>query len=99
MNPFEVLKQDYAAIRSVLEKLRILPENERVQRRDAFHQLETHLELHFDLKRNFFYPVMHGQQETSSCVKDLQVEENAIRQFTVQMRGTSSPRFFNSLLQ
>ena len=98
MNPFEVLRQDHAAIKSVLEKLRILPEEERAQRTDAFHQLETHFELHFDLKQNFFYPVLKADHETSSLVQELQEDERAIRQLTAQMAGTSSPRFFNSLL-
>ena len=99
MSPFEVLRQDHTAIRSVLEKLRILPEDERALRMDTFHQLETHLELHFDLKRNFFYPELQADNETSSLVKELQEDGNAISPFVAQMAAASSPRFFDSLLR
>ena len=98
MSPFEVLRQDHSAIRSVLEKLRILPESERSQRADTFQQLETHLELHFDLKQNFFYPALQHDPDSASVVQELQNDEKTIRQLAAQMAGTSSPRYFSALL-
>ena len=87
MDALELLKQDHAKVKELLEKAESAEQGK--ERTDIFEKIKTELEIHARIEENVFYPAVQKNEELKDMVLEYIEEHKQVKTLLREMDNLS----------